>query len=252
MSLQTRNLKVSYGATTIIKDFSETFVSGQVTSLIGCNGAGKSSLLRAMAGLTSVEGELNLAGHALPKSERRKLIAYMPQDTDATSSLCVLEVVLLGRLGSLGMRLPSSLVDEAIAALDAFGLSGLQRRTLTEISGGQRQLVYLAQALFREPKVLLLDEPTAALDLRHQLLVLEKVRIYAKASGASVAIALHDLTLAAQFSDRMIGLKDGHVIASGQAEDVLTTNNLHKMYGIKADVARGPKGRVQVTPLQAV
>lgn len=176
----------------------------------------------------------------------------MPQDTDATSSLCVLEVVLLGRLGALGMRLPVSLVDEASAALKAFGLQEMQNRTLTEISGGQRQLVYLAQALFRKPQVLLLDEPTAALDLRHLLLVLEHVRTYARESGACVAIALHDLTLAAQFSDHMIGLKDGRVITSGNAEDVLTPQNLQAMYGIRAEVSRSPSGQIQVAPLQAV
>ncbi|WP_298857618.1 ABC transporter ATP-binding protein [uncultured Sulfitobacter sp.] len=252
MSLQTNHLIVSYGKKPVIRDFSEKFIAGQVTALIGCNGAGKSTLLRAMAGLSPMEGELTLAEHLLIRSEQHSLIAYMPQDTDAASSLCVLEVVLLGRLGKLGLRLPLSLVEDATAALAAFGLLDLQKRTLNEISGGQRQLVYLAQALFRKPKVLLLDEPTAALDLRHQLLVLEHVRAYARASGACVAIAMHDLTLAAQFSDRMIGLKDGYVIASGLAEEVLTAQSLHAMYGIKADIFRGPSGQIQVAPLLAV
>ncbi|WP_171054624.1 ABC transporter ATP-binding protein [Roseovarius arcticus] len=252
MSLQTENLGVCYGSASIVRDFTETFPAGQVTAVIGCNGAGKSTLFRAMAGLSPMAGQLKLAERPLSARERRQHIAYMPQDIDATSSLCVLEVVVLGRLGSLGMRLPPSLVEEATAALEAFGLEEKEGRTLTEISGGQRQLVYLAQALFRKPQVLLLDEPTAALDLRHQLLVLEHVRNYARTSGACVAIAMHDLTLAAQFSDRMIGLKDGRVIASGLADDVLTPQNLHTMYGIKADISRGPLGHLHVTPLQAV
>ena len=252
MSLQTKHLNVSYGTEPIIRDFCEPFEAGKVTALIGCNGAGKSTLFKAMAGLSPMEGQLILAECPLTKSERRQQIAYMPQDSDATSSLTVLEVVLLGRLGKLGMRLPAALVEKATAALEAFDLTALQNRTLNEISGGQRQLVYLAQALFRTPKVLLLDEPTAALDLRHQLLVLDRVRAYARDSGACVAIALHDLNLAAQFSDRLIGLKDGLVAASGMASEVLTQGNLQIMYGIKADISRGPSGKIQVTPLYAV
>jgi iron complex transport system ATP-binding protein len=252
VSLLTKNLGVSYGAVPIIQDFTEEFPTGQVTALIGCNGAGKSTLFKSMAGLVPMEGQLMLGGRLLPARERRQHIAYMPQDTDATSSLTVLEVVLLGRLTTLGMRLPTSLVEKATGALEAFSLVGLQHRTLNEISGGQRQLVYLAQVLFRSPSVLLLDEPTAALDLRHQLLVLERVRDYARESGACVAIALHDLTLAAQFADRMIGLKDGRVIAAGLAEEVLTPLYLQAMYGIKAEVNRGPSGHIQVTPVHAI
>lgn len=251
MSFEVKNINVSYGVAPIILDFCAQFPAGQVTALIGCNGAGKSTLFKALAGLTPMTGHLALAGAPLSLSERRQRVAYMPQDVGATSSLTVLEVILLGRLGSLGMRVPRSLVEEAISSLTVFGLAPLHTRTLDEISGGQRQLVYLAQALFRAPRVLLLDEPTAALDLRHQLLVLERVRSYAAESQSSVAIAMHDLTLAAQFSDRIIGLKNGRVVASGYPEDVLTPENLQVMYGIKADVSRSPFGRIQVTPLYA-
>ena len=137
------------------------------------------------------------------------MIAYMPQDTSAHSSLTVLEVVLLGRLNSLGLNLPKGLANEALEALDAFGLSSLQTRQLDEISGGQRQLVFLAQALFRQPRVLLLDEPTAALDLRHQLLVLERLRLIARKTGTIIGMAMHDLNLAAQYSDHVLGLGGG-------------------------------------------
>lgn len=251
MSFQTKNLNVSYGTVSIIHDFSEQFPAGKVTALIGCNGAGKSTLLKALAGLSPMTGHLSLAGVALPFAKRRQHVAYMPQDIGATSSLTVLEVILLGRLGALGMRVPPSLVKEAIEALIVFDLASLHTRTLDEISGGQRQLVYLAQALFRAPSVLLLDEPTAALDLRHQLLVLERVRTHARENGTNIVIAMHDLNLAAQFSDRMVGLKDGRVISSGLAQKVLTPQNLQAMYGIKADVSRDPSGHLQVTPLYA-
>lgn len=251
MTLTIDTLSVQYGPTPVIRDVTDTWHSGDLTALIGCNGAGKSTLLKAVAGLLPAQGTIRLDGTALPPTDRSRHIAYMPQDTGAASSLTVLEVVLLGRLRSLGMRLPADLIAEAVAALDIFGLAPLQTRRLDEISGGQRQLVFLTQALFRAPRVLLLDEPTAALDLRHQLLVLDRLRHLAASTGTIVAMALHDLNLAAQFADRLIALQDGKLRAAGSAEDVLTCDNLAAMYGIEADVLRLGNARLQVMPLRA-
>ena len=162
----------------------------------------------------------------------------------------MLEVVLLGRLGRLGLRLPADLVEEAQQMLAAFNLSALQARQLDEISGGQRQLVFLAQALFRKPRVLLLDEPTAALDLRHQLIVLEKLREVAVQEGTVIGVAMHDLNLAAQYADRMIGLGGGHKVSAGAPGTVLTPDTLRKMYAIEAEVSVAQGGRLSVFPLR--
>ena len=243
---------VAYGPAPVIRSLSDLWPAGQVTALIGCNGAGKSTLLKAMAGLLPCSGRITLKGRPLTTPERRRTIAYMPQDNAAiASSLTVLEVVLLGRLGALGMRVPAGLADAALEALAVFGLAPLQGRRLDDISGGQRQLVFLSQALFRDPRVLLLDEPTAALDLRHQLLVLDRLRLHAAATGTVVAMAMHDLNLAAQYSGRLLGLKDGRAIAAGPAGDVLTPANLALMYGIEAEVAPTSGGKVQVLALRA-
>lgn len=251
MSFGITDFSVSYGATPVIRSLSDQWPMGQITALIGCNGAGKSTLLKALAGLQPSTGTLHLGGAPMSTADCRCTIAYMPQDTSATSSLTVLEVVLLGRLGTLGMRVPASLVTEAMSALSVFGLSPLQTRRLDEISGGQRQLVFLSQALFREPRIMLLDEPTAALDLRHQLLVLEQLQRHARRTGTIIAVAMHDLNLAAQFADRLIGLKGGKRIASGPAYQVLTPANLKAMYGIEADVTQGVHGQLQVFPIRA-
>ena len=252
MSLTLKNLTASYRSSPVIRDVSDTWSAGEVTAVIGCNGAGKSTLFKAIAGLHPMRGDITLSGQLMPLTQRRQSIAYMPQDTSASTSLTVLEVVLLGKLETLGIRVAPDLVDTALAALDVFGLIPLHTRTLDALSGGQRQLVYLAQALFRAPQVLLLDEPTAALDLRHQLLVLERVRSFARDTGTVVAIAMHDLTLAAQFSDRLISLHNGGVAAAGPAETVLTPDLLKKLYGIQADVEIASSGRLQVTPLRAL
>ena len=251
MSLSIDTLSARYGTEPVIRHVTDTWQTGAVTALIGCNGAGKSTLLKAVAGLLPSQGTLTLDGTPLSPAECGRQIAYMPQDTGATSSLTVLEVVLLGRLRSLEMLLPADLVAEAVTALDTFGLAPFQTRRLDEISGGQRQLVFLTQALFRAPRVLLLDEPTAALDLRHQLLVLDRLRHLAASTGTIVAMALHDLNLAAQFADRLIALHDGTLRAVGPAEEVLTCDNLAAMYGIEADVLRLGNARLQVMPLRA-
>jgi len=242
---------VCYGTAPVIRRFSDTWQGGEVTALIGCNGAGKSTLLKALAGLLPASGSVSLDGACLRPDECGARIAYMPQETGATSSLTVLEVVLLGRMRSLGMRVPTGLIAEAVSALDAFGLATLQTRRIDEISGGQRQLVFLTQALFRAPRVLLLDEPTAALDLRHQLLVLESLRNLAASTGTIIAMALHDLNLAAQFADRLVALHDGGLRAAGHAEEVLTGPNLMDIYGIEAEVVRVGGARLQVMPLRA-
>lgn len=252
MSLHIENLSVAYGKVPVIRAFDDSWPEGQITALIGCNGAGKSTLLRALAGLSPMQGSISVSGAQLSPEDQRRQIAYMPQDTSAQSSLTVLEVVLLGRLGSLGLRLPAGIADEAMAALDTFGLTSLQARQLDEISGGQRQLVFLTQALFRQPRVLLLDEPTAALDLRHQLLVLDRLQKVSRQSGTIIGLAMHDLNLAAQYADRIVGLNGGHKTASGPPVDVLTAQNLKSMYGIEAKITLDAQNQPQVQPIRAV
>lgn len=252
MTLDIENLTVAYGDSAVIHALTDHWSAGQITALIGCNGAGKSTMLRALAGLSPMQGAISLSGGRLSGDEQRRHIAYMPQDTSAQSSLTVLEVILLGRLGQLSFRLPRGVVTEAMAALDMFNLTHLHARQLDEISGGQRQLVFLTQALFRRPRVLLLDEPTAALDMRHQLLVLERLKQVARRNGTIIGVAMHDLNLAAHYADRIVGLCGGHKIASGSAEAVLTPSNLRHMYGIEATVAKAEHGCLQVTPIRAI
>ncbi len=251
MSLSINDFSVSYGRNQILNGINDSWPAGQITALIGCNGAGKTTLLKAMAGLQASEGEVALSGVELATAERRQQTGYMPQDLGAISSLTVLEVVLLGRVGTLKMRVPSEFVDQAMAALKVFGLTNLRARGLDEISGGQRQLVFLAQALFRAPKVLLLDEPTAALDLKHQLLALERLCEHAQSTDTIIGVAMHDLNLAAQFADRFLALEGGRAITSGGAQQVLTPDTLRIMYGITAEVSEGQDGCLRVYPLRA-
>ncbi len=251
MTLNVKELEVSLGGTAIVKRASLSCAPGQFAMLIGPNGAGKSTLLKALSGLLPSHGQVSLKDLTLGRTERQAVIAYMPQDIGPTSSLTVLEVVLLGRLRSLGLSVAGALADAAQAALARFGLAELQGRTLDAVSGGQRQLIFLAQALFRQPDVLLLDEPTAALDLRHQLVVLEAVRKHCADHGTIAIAAMHDLTLAAQFADQMICLSQGRIEAKGPPESVLTAERLQRVYGVEAEISLSAQGRPNVMPLRA-
>lgn len=253
MSLTVASVSVSYGSTEVLEPISLTLTGGTVTALIGPNGTGKSSLLKAVAGLIPAAGHVHFGERRnLSARGRNEVVAYMPQDGGVTSSLTVLEVVVLGRLRSLGLRVGPRLLEEAAGVLRQFGVDDLQTRTLEELSGGQRQLVYLAQTLFRDPPVLMLDEPTAALDLNHQLTVLEAVRNHALARSLVTVMALHDLSLAARFADRIVCLSGGRVVADGTPEQVLDTGLIREVYGVESEISRSRDGAMVVTPLRAL
>ncbi|MEL6335382.1 MAG: ABC transporter ATP-binding protein [Pseudomonadota bacterium] len=251
MTLRAEDLSVRLGRQTVIEGAALAITPGTVTAIIGPNGAGKSTVLKALAGLLPAGGAIRLDGQPATPATLRETVAYMPQDTSSASSLTLTEVVLLGRLRSLGLRVPPDLVAEAEGALARFGLRGLSHCTLDAVSGGQRQLALLSQALFRRPDVLLLDEPTAALDLRHQLLVLETVAAAARDDGIGVAIAIHDLTLAARFADRIICICEGRTITSGSPAEVLTVDFVARIYGVEAEIAATSCGTRVIAPLRA-
>lgn len=252
MSFLVKEMSVQHGPARVLSGVSLPLVPGHITGLIGPNGVGKSSLLKAVAGIAPRDGTVTEDGTALRPTECRDIVAYMPQDSSAGSSLTLMEVVLLGRLGSLGLRVSPDMVRAVETVLDEFGLRHLSHRTLDAVSGGQRQLAYLAQAVFREPRILLLDEPTAALDLRHQLLVFETLRRLADDKGIAVVVALHDLSLAAQFCDQVACLYAGTLDAAGPPEEVLTTERLSRVYGVEVDIQQTPNNKLRIAALRAV
>jgi iron complex transport system ATP-binding protein len=235
--LHVDHLAVGYNGINVVKDINLRLGRGEVTVLIGPNGCGKSTLLRSIAGMLPRQGEVYLD----PESDGKKIsadmqFAYMPQDSYTASSLTVLEVVLLGRLQSLGLRVPVAMIEGAREALRNFNLLHLQSRGLSELSGGQRQIVYLVQALFRETSVLLLDEPTGALDLYYQLAVLEAVKEYTQRSNVVTIMALHDLTLAMRYASRIVCLHGGGIVADGSPKEVLSRDLVQAVYRVDADV----------------
>src|SRR5699024_3709574 len=220
-TLRVSNLSTGYRGTRVIADLTLPVLEpGYVYTLLGPNGAGKSTLLRALAGLLPAQGSIRLGDRELLRlnlAERARVITYMPQSIPEGIGLSVLESVL-GALRASPLDHVESARDDVrrvIDVLDAVGIADLAMAPLGQLSGGQRQLASLAQALVREPRVLLLDEPISALDLQHQLRVMQLVQRVAVERGMIVLVVLHDLQVAARWSDGIVVLSGGRVAASG-------------------------------------
>ena len=249
-------LSVRLGPREVLHGIDLAPAPGRLTVAVGPNGAGKTTLLRAMAGLIRPSrGEVRVAGESIDRigrARRARSLAYLPQGGGIAWPLPVETVVALGRLphGERAEALSEAgrrAVAEAIAAV---GLEGFEARPATELSGGERARVLLARAFAVEAPILLADEPVAALDPRHQLLVLEVLRARA-AGGTTVVAIMHDLGLAAHFADEIVLIDAGRVIAAGPPADVLTEARLRQVFGIDAFVSRDGDALL-ITPRRAL
>lgn len=242
------DLTVRFGARTVLDGLSLPPLSdGELTVLAGPNAAGKSTLLRAVAQLLPYRGQVTFNGQdlsRLPGPKRAALLGFMPQSLPTGSALIVLESVIAAlRAGGEQTHVAAEAV--AMATLDRLGIASFALDPLDSLSGGQRQMVGLAQAIVRDPQVLLLDEPTSALDLAYQARLLAEVRRLA-AEGRTVVAVLHDLALAAQWADRMVMLRRGRLHSAGRPAEVLTPAMLAEVYGVSARVESCSRGRLMV------
>jgi iron complex transport system ATP-binding protein len=253
ISLSLIDVAVTYGRRPALAPFSDTVASGEWLGLIGPNGAGKSSLLRAIVGLAPYTGTVLVDGSPLALRSRRRraeLIAYVPQAPVLPEDMTGFEYVLLGRAPYVGYFGSESRHDRAMArdVLQRLELSEFADRRLGELSGGERQRLVIARALAQEAPILLLDEPTSALDIGHQQQALELVARLRRDHGLTVISAMHDLTLAGQYSDRLALLYEGQCVATGEAAAVLRAETLAEFYGVRVTVHHEPDGTVVVIP----
>ena len=243
MSLDARDLSIAAGDKLIIDGVDCTVPSGSVTALVGPNGAGKSTLLRTLAGVhRPASGSVTLEGHDLfdlPRKQRARTVALVEQDAATEVSLTVTAVVGLGRLPHQGLWRDDPATGIVEAALAQVGLAAFADRDFSTLSGGERQRVMLARALAQQPNLLLLDEPTNHLDIGAQLSVLGLLRRLAD-EGMTVAAALHDLGLAATYSDHVIVLRAGRVVAAGPTIETLSPELIRDVYGVEATVLQNP------------
>lgn len=223
-------------------------VPGDILSLIGPNAAGKTTLLRAIAGLLPARGSVRLDGReltGLKLAEHARVITYMPQTLPQRVGLTVLEGVL-GALRAAPIDGPmlsdADMLDRAMDVIERVGIARIAMTGLNHLSGGQRQLASLAQALVRAPRVLLLDEPISALDLNYQLRVMKLVRDLARERGMIVIMVLHDLAIAARWSNRVMVLSGGTIAAYGAPEEAITPPLLADVYRVVARVQQDGSG----------
>ena len=249
--LELDHLTVQRGSLTVVKAINAQFQAGKIYTLLGANGAGKSSLLKAIFGELAFSGNIRYRDTVQRKVHLmawRKPIAYMPQDSHTDAELNTLEVVLLGRMDALGRHISDDLMREAIDLMAQLNIAELAHRPIRALSGGQRQLAMFAQALLRRPKILLLDEPVSALDMAHQINLLQKVSHYTQEHQLICLMVLHDLSLAAQFSDELLLLADGKIQAQGTPQEVLQPQILRQVYQVDIEILTSSRGLPVVYP----
>ena len=244
-----------YADEPVVRSVSFTVGRGEFVGIIGPNGSGKSTLLRLMSGyLRAWRGQVAVDGQPIERYERRELgqrIGVVPQETSVVFPFSVAEMVLFGRtphLGGFGFERDSDLAA-ARRAMQRTDTAHLARRVITELSGGERQRVILARALAQEPAILLLDEPAAFLDIRHEVEMYDLLRDLQR-EGMTVVSVLHDLNIAALYCDRLLLLSEGAVARAGTASEVITYRTLTEVYGTEVYVAINDiTGCLNVLPL---
>ncbi len=252
MSLKVDGLSFSYGRKEVLRNISlEGIEAGKLTALIGPNAAGKSTMFKAISGMLKPKaGTISLDGYhlsSLEHSQRVRLVCYMPQLFAANASLSVFDVVLLARKNLSGWSVKKADVEAVSRLLASLGIEELSQTYVSNLSGGQQQMVSIAQALIRDPQVFLFDEPTSALDLRRQLEIMTAIRDAAVERDIICLVALHDLNLAARFADHIVLIRDGQIAATGTPSQVLSSRAVTQTYGVKIDIITSPEGQIHVS-----
>jgi iron complex transport system ATP-binding protein len=254
-AIRLRGVTVELGGRPVVDRVDVDVADGEWVALIGPNGAGKTTLLRALARLVPFAGEIAIDGRPLAelsRGELARLVAVVPQEPSTPPWMTVAEYVLLGRTPHLGPLAKEGARDREAAAraLARLDLLAFVDRRLGTLSGGEKQRVVVARALAQEAAIVLLDEPTAALDIGHQQQALDLLDGLRAESGLTLVAAMHDLTLAAQYADRMVLLDGGRVVADGAPTEVLTAPVIARHYGAAIDVV--PVGdRIAIVPRRA-
>lgn len=247
MTFSVQNLNAGYDRKMILNDINFSGIkNGELVGLIGPNAAGKSTLFKTMTGLLKAkQGSIVLNDTDLTKEKREsraRRVAYMPQTFACNAFLSVFESVLLALKQSSGWRVKENDIAQVETILSSLGLSHLSGRGLSELSGGQAQMVAVARTLVREPELVLLDEPTSALDLHHQLSIMTSVRNAVTNKNIIGMIALHDLNLGAKFCDRLILIREGRVLADDLPEKVLGLPELNETYRVETTLEHTKTG----------
>jgi iron complex transport system ATP-binding protein len=246
-AIETRDLSFAYHDRAVLRGVQLSVEQGQMLGILGPNGSGKTTLMKILSAVLHGRGGVSLNGRRIETYGRRelsRLLAVVPQESRVSFPYTVAELIMMGRAS---YHSPFALegkkdLDVARASMELTGCLELSHRYLHELSGGEKQRVMIARALAQEPEILLLDEPSAFLDLKHQVQIFELLRRLNRERGLTIVAALHDINLAALFFPRLMMLRDGRVHRDGPPRDVLTENTIEEVYGIRVRIENDVSG----------
>ena len=250
--ISTKNLNISYGNLDIVKDLNLDIPKGKITTIIGSNGCGKSTILKTIARIIQAKsGDIfvnNINIKEQSPKDLAKVMAVLPQSPQAPSGLTVEELIAYGRFPHQKGFGKMKKEDEDIVtwALKSTGIEEFRDRPMEALSGGQRQRAWIAMALAQQTEILILDEPTTYLDLAHQLEILKLLEELNRKQGTTIVMVIHELNNAARFADHMIGVKKGKVVCQGTAHEVMTKENLKELFNIDAEIVEDPRNNKPV------
>jgi iron complex transport system ATP-binding protein len=238
-----RHITFAYQRSPVLRDVSFHIQKGDFVSLVGSNGSGKSTLIKCLAGiLKTQEGQLCIDGQPLgaySSNALARIVSYVPQKEKGRTSSTVFDAVLTGRKPYMGWKPLPADFEKVADVLGLLHIEHLSMKKVNELSGGQQQIVTIARALAQEPQILLLDEPTANLDLKHQLEILELLKKLST-NGITVVVAIHDINMAIRYTSHVVMLKEGEVFACGN-KDVITVENIESLYGVQVEILHKEK-----------
>ncbi len=255
VKIRIKDVEFSYNSVPTLKNVSLDIEKAEVVCIIGPNGAGKTTLLKCInkilepqAGCILIDGKdlKDLSG-----IEIAKRIGYVSQTAQYTFPTTVFDVILMGRKPHFGWRVRKVDIEKVLEIVDIMGLEDLAMKGFDELSGGQRQKVLIARALAQDPEVLLLDEPTSNLDIKHQLEVMELIKKLVKERGISAVIAIHDLNLASMYADKVVVLHKGKIFAVGKPEEIITSEIIRNVYGVEVEIVL-KHGKPFVVPIKPI
>jgi len=254
VNITIKSLTFGYNGSMILDNLNLVVEDSEVLGLVGPNGSGKTTLIKCMDKILKPKGSILIDGRdidTVSRTELAKRLGYVPQSSSTPLATTVFDTVLMGRRPHISWRVSDSDLDKVADILGLLHLEYLAMRDFSQLSGGQKQKVLIARALAQEPEVLLLDEPTSSLDMKHQLEVMETISSLVKEKKISAVMALHDLNLASMFVDKMAILKGGKIYAAGEPIDLLNAKNIRDVYGVEA-VVMNNLDRPYIVPLRSL
>lgn len=247
MRFEIEDLRYSYGSKEVLHGISITINPGEVVALLGPNGSGKSTLIRAACNITEpTSGRILIDGEDMSSKsleDLAKIISYVPQSGQYTEYETVLDTVLIGRSPYMGWEPTDKDLEIVQKSMEYMGILDLANLYINELSGGQQQRVFISRSIAQDPQLFVFDEPTSSLDLRYQFESMKMMRELVHNNGSMMLVALHDLNLALRFADRVVMIKDGNMVSEGIPEEVLTSDLIESVYGVKATVTDTEQGK---------